>query len=277
MKRKQIAGMNQNYRQYSYRYFLESMQLAGYESVELWLGAPHIWVDSRGWNQAKTIARETCRAGLEIVSVTTPSGGAFQYQYGAQEPFHRKRSIAYFQNGVRMTAEVGAPLMTVNSGWGYWTDEEDQAFEISAEILGAVCRTAEQEGITIALESLTKKESLIGYRIDQIQRLVKAVNSPVLKLMVDLDAVWYSGEPAQMWFDRFGKDLVHCHFQDGDRTLPSDGHYVWGGGEFCLEREIGCLERNGYKGILTQEICNSPDPRADEIRNMQVLESFLED
>ena len=275
MKRKQIAGMNQNYRQYSYRYFLESMQLAGYESVELWLGAPHVWVDSRGWNQAKTIARETCRAGLEIVSVTTPSGGAFQY--GAQEPFHRKRSIAYFQNGVRMTAEVGAPLMTVNSGWGYWTDEEDQAFEKSAEILGAVCRTAEQEGITIALESLTKKESLIGYRIDQIQRLVKAVNSPVLKLMVDLDAVWYSGEPAQMWFDRFGKDLVHCHFQDEDRTLPSDGHYVWGGGEFCLEREIGCLERNGYKGILTQEICNSPDPRADEIRNMQVLESFLED
>ena len=223
MKRKQIAGMNQNYRQYSYRYFLESMQLAGYESVELWLGAPHIWVDSRGWNQAKTIARETCRAGLEIVSVTTPSGGAFQYQYGAQEPFHRKRSIAYFQNGVRMTAEVGAPLMTVNSGWGYWTDEEDQAFEKSAEILGAVCRTAEQEGITIALESLTKKESLIGYRIDQIQRLVKAVNSPVLKLMVDLDAVWYSGEPAQMWFDRFVRIWYTATFRTEIGLCPQTG------------------------------------------------------
>lgn len=277
MKRKQIAGMNQNYRQYSYEYFLESMQIAGYESVELWLGAPHVWVDSKGWNQAKEIAGKTRKAGLEIVSVTTPSGGAFQYQYSAQESFHRKRSIAYFQNGVRMTAEVGAPVMTVNSGWGYWTDEEGQAFEKSVEILGAVCRTAEQEGITIALESLTRKESLIGYRIDQIYCLVKAVNSPALKVMVDLDAIWYSGEPAQMWFDRFGEDLVHYHFQDGDRTLPSDGHYVWGSGEFPLEKEIQCLERNGYKGILTQEICNSADPRADEIRNMQVLESFLED
>lgn len=277
MKRKQIAGMNQNYRQYSYRYFLESMQLAGYQSVELWLGAPHIWVDSRGWNHAGEIARETRRAGLEIVSVTTPSGGAFQYQYAAQEPFHRRRSIAYFQNGVHMTAELGASIMTVNSGWGYWNDCEEDAFEKSAEILGAVCRAAEQDGITIALESLTQKESLIGYRIGQIERLVKAVGSPALKLMVDLDASWCSGEPAQLWFDRFGKDLVHYHFQDGDLTQPSDGHYIWGSGEFGLEKEVMCLERNGYTGILTQEICASADPRADEIRNMQVLEAFLED
>lgn len=277
MKRKQIAGMNQNYRQYSYQYFLESMQMAGYESVELWLGAPHVWVDSKGWNQAKTIAKETRRAGLEIVSVTTPSGGAFQYQYAAQESFHRKRSIEYFQNGVHMTAELAAPIMTVNSGWGYWTDEETDAFARSVEILGAVCRTAEQDGVTIALESLTQKESLIGYRIDQIEKLVSAINSPALKVMVDLDATWYSGETAQQWFDRFGENLIHYHFQDGDRMLPSDGHYIWGNGEFCLEEEIRCLERNGYSGILTQEICNSLDPRADEIRNMQVLEGFLED
>ncbi len=277
MRRRQIAGMNQNYRQYSYRYFLESMNLAGYQSVELWLGAPHVWVDSGGWNQAREIARETRRAGLEIVSVTTPSGGAFQYQYAAQEPFQRKRSIAYFQNGVHMTAELGAPVMTVNSGWGYWTDREEEAFAKSVEILGAVCRAAEEDGVTIALESLTKKESLIGCRIDQVERLVRTVGSPALKVMVDLDACWYSGETAQQWFDRFGEDLVHYHFQDGDRTRPSDGHYIWGSGEFCLEKEVMCLEQNGYAGILTQEICGSTDPRADEIRNMQVLEAFLED
>jgi len=277
VKRKQIAGMNQNYRQYSYGYFLESMGLAGYESVELWLGAPHVWVDSKGWNHAGAIGRETRQAGLEIVSVTTPSGGAFQYQYAAQEPFHRKRSIAYFQNGVHMAAELGAPIMTVNSGWGYWTDKEGDAFEKSVEILGAVCRTAVEDGITIALESLTQKESLIGCRLEQVERLVKAVGSPALKLMVDLDASWYSGEPAQQWFDRFGTDLVHYHFQDGDRTVPSDGHYIWGSGEFCLEKEVQVLEKNGYTGILTQEICQSADPRADDIRNMQVLERFLED
>ena len=277
MKRGQIAGMNQNYRQYSYGYFLESMRVAGYESIELWLGAPHIWVDSRYWESVQKIKRDTEAAGLRIVSVTTPSGGAFQYQYSAQEKFHEKKSIAYFQNGVRVTAELQAPIMTVNSGWGYWTDRESDAFKRTVEILGAVCQTAEREGVLIALESLTQKESRIGYRIDQIEGLVKAINSPALKLMVDLDAVRYCGEDAQMWFERFGKDLIHYHFQDGDVTNPSDGHYIWGNGEFCLEEEISFLNKNHYTGILTQEICGSDDPRADEIRNMQVLEPFLED
>ncbi len=167
--------------------------------------------------------------------------------------------------------------MTVNSGWGYWTDSEEDAMKKSVEILSEVCQTAEKEHVIIALESLTEKESLIGYRIDQIEKLVKEIDSPSLKLMVDLDACWYSRETAQLWFDRFGKNLVHYHFQDGDKTCPSDGHYIWGNGEFCLEEEIECLQENNYNGILTQEICASSDPRADEIRNMQVLEAFLED
>lgn len=269
--------MNQNYRQYSYDYFLESMRLAGYQSVELWLGAPHIWIDSRGWDQAKEIAKRTRRAGLEIVSVTTPSGGAFQYQYAAQEMFHRERSIAYFQNGVHMAAELGAPIMTVNSGWGYWTDREEDAVKRSVDILGAVCHAAERDGVTIALESLTKKESLIGSRIDQIEYLVKEIESPALKVMVDLTASWHAGEPAQMWFDRFGEKLVHYHFQDGDFLESSDGHYIWGNGEYCLEDELSCLRRNHYTGILTQEIYGSTDPRSDDIHNMRILEAFLED
>lgn len=277
MRRKQIAGMNQNYRQYSYSYFLDSMNMAEYESVELWLGAPHVWVDSQGYYETKKIREQTQEAGLEIVSVTTPSGGAFQYQYAAQEKMHRERSIAYFQNGVRMTAELGARIMTVNSGWGYWNDAVETATARSVEILGEVCKTAEKEGILIALESLTKDESLIGYTIDQVQWLIKMVDSPVLKAMVDLDATWYSKESAELWFQRFGNDLVHFHFQDGDIETPSAGHYVWGEGDFCLDDEVDILNKHNYSGILTQEICGSDDPRQADVFNMQSLSKYLED
>ncbi len=276
LRRKQIAGMNQNYRQFTYSYFLDSMRLAGYESVELWLGAPHVWVDSRGYHAAKQILEQTRQAGLNIVSVTTPSGGAFQYQYASQEKMHMERSIGYFINGVHMTAELGSRLMSVNSGWGYWNESEETASERTVEILGRVCREAEKEGITIAIESLTKDESLIGYRIEQIEDLMRRIDSPALKAMVDLDATWYSRESAQLWFDRFGKDLVHYHFQDGDITHPSAGHYVWGQGEFCLEDEVKILEDNNYSGILTQEICGSDDPRQADIQNMKMLSKYLE-
>lgn len=277
MNRKQIAGMNQNYRQYSYAYFLDSMRMAGYESVELWLGAPHIWVDSRRYEIAKKILRETKAAGLKIVSVTAPGGGAFQYQYASQEDFHRRRSIAYFINGIRMAAELEAPIMTANCGWGYWNEPEEIAFERTVETLGCVCEEARKEGIVVALESLTKDETHNGFSIDQIEQVFKAVNSQALRLMVDLSAIAYSGETSQKWFDRFGELLIHYHFQDGDLSVPSAGHYAWGNGEFPLEQEIECLVRNNYSGVLTQEICGSADPRNDDIRNMQVLSGFFDE
>lgn len=277
IKRKQIAGMNQNYRQYSYDYFLESQAMAGYQSVELWLGAPHFWVDSCSWSDCKTIRQKTNAVGLAIVAATTPSGGAFQYQYGAQESFHRERSIDYFSNGVRLTAELGAKIMTINSGWGYWNDKFDTAFARSAEIINAVAEVAQTEGVMLALESLTGDETRTGYTIDQIKSLVAVVDSPSLYLMVDIVATGYSKEKSQQWFDAFGEKVIHYHFQDGDVTNPSAEHYVWGDGEFKLEEEMKCLLHNDYRGYLTQEICGSSDPRKDDIRNMRVLSRFLED
>ena len=277
IKRTQIAGMNQNYRQYSYEYFLESQIAAGYKSVELWLGAPHFWLDTQSWSDTKEILRKTKAAGLNIVSATSPSGGAFQYQYAAQEPFHRKRSIDYFCNGVRAAAGLGAKIMTINSGWGYWNDKDDAALARSAEIIGAVAETAQSEGIMLALESLTGDESRIGFTIEQIKHLVELVNSPAVYLMVDISAIKYSGEESQQWFDAFGDRLIHFHFQDGDISPPSAGHYAWGDGEFRLEEEIECLIRNNYSGYLTQEICGSSDPRSDDIRNMRMLSKFLQD
>lgn len=277
MKLKQIAGMNQNYRQYTYDYFLESMKIAGYQSIELWLGAPHIWVDSQDYHCAKEILKQTNRAGLEIVSVTTPSGGAFQYQYGAQESLHMKKSIAYFKNGVRMTAELNARIMTANSGWGYWNEDAKQSMQRTIEILGNVCKEAEKLDVLIALESLTKNESLSGYTINQVDQIVKEVGSKNLKVMIDLDAIRFARETSTQWFERFGKELIHYHFQDGDYTIPSEGHYVWGDGEFYLEKELEIIKKYHFEGILTQEICGSMDPRLDDIRNMRVLQKMVDE
>lgn len=275
LQRWQIAGMNQNYKKHTFDYFIESMQLAGFETVELWLGAPHFWLDSKKFLDCSN-AKEKCRrAGLKIVSTTTPSGGAFQYQYAAQEPFHHRRSLEYFKNGVRFSAELGARIMTVNSGWGYWDDDYETAFRRSCDMLGEVAETAEKEGIVLALESLTPEESLVGYTVDQIERIIRTVNHPALKAMIDSGAIGYVRESPQQWFDTFGKDMIHYHFQDGDRRISTPGHYAWGKGEFPLEEEIACMERNDYHGYLTQEICGSADPRADDILTMKTLSRFF--
>ena len=51
LKKEQVTGMNQMYRFYSFEYFLQCMEEIGVESLELWMGAPHFWVDTIGYFQ----------------------------------------------------------------------------------------------------------------------------------------------------------------------------------------------------------------------------------
>ena len=47
VKREQIAGMNIHYLNYSLDYFLDAQQRIGFKTIELWCGAPHVWLEDR--------------------------------------------------------------------------------------------------------------------------------------------------------------------------------------------------------------------------------------
>ena len=44
--REQVAGMNIHYMRYSLEYFLEAQERAGFKTIELWGGIPHVFMDS---------------------------------------------------------------------------------------------------------------------------------------------------------------------------------------------------------------------------------------
>lgn len=44
LRKEQIAGMNCHYYNYSLDYFMDSMEMCGYETVALWGGAPHFYL-----------------------------------------------------------------------------------------------------------------------------------------------------------------------------------------------------------------------------------------
>ena len=47
--------------------------------------------------------------------------------YKRQE--HIRRSFGYFSNGIRLAAELGCEYMEVNSGWGYWNEDKEEAWK----------------------------------------------------------------------------------------------------------------------------------------------------
>ncbi len=274
---KQAAAMNQHYRNWSLPRFLETQRELGFENLELWLGPPHFYMDRLKYEDCKPVRALVRDYGMEIVSVTS-SSFAWQYQYAVpnREAFHAARD--YFKNGIRVAAELGASVMTVNSGWGDWQEPEADGFLRSADMLGDLAGFAAENNVTLVLESLTSLETRIGDTLGKTKRLWETVHHPNLEIMADTVAIGYQNETLEDWFRAFGEHLIHMHFIAMDPSGGSDDLLLWGDGGFPLEQMIKTLERWDYRGYLVQEIAADryrEDPMKADRRGCSILYNML--
>lgn len=271
--REQIAGMNIHYLNYSLDFFLDAQQRLGFKSLELWCGAPHVWIDHMSYYDTKEIRKKIESRGLKV-QVVTPENCLYPYQVAAKEPDHVKRSMDYFKNGICFAEELGCSMMEINSGWGYKNEDPQEAWKRSAYMLSSLAEEAGKHGVTLVLESLRPEESQIVTNLCQTQKMIGEVNSRYLKPMADLCAVSVAGESLEDWFKTFGDDLKHIHFVDGDPY----GHLVWGDGTHHLGKEISILNQYHYNGYLGQEITDGRyynDPVAADFRNIKNFERYI--
>jgi fructoselysine 3-epimerase len=270
---RQVAGMNIHYLYYSLDYFLDAQQQVGMQNIELWGGAPHFWLDHLSYSDCSAVCRKAQQRGLQIVAFT-PENCVYQYQLAAPESEAYAKSFAYFENGIHAAADLGCRVMCVNSGWGYWNEAREEAWKRSREMLHRLAASAEQHGVTLAIETLRPEESQLVVTLADARRMFSEVNHPHLKIMIDTTAMGVAGETIQGWFDAFGENIIHMHFVDGNPY----GHLVWGDGAHSLPDMVATLSRNCYTGYLGQEITDSRyfrDPLSADRRNMQNLEKYF--
>lgn len=273
LRRDQVAGMNIHYLNYSLDYFLDAQERLGFETIELWCGVPHVWLDHMQYYQTKEIKEKIKNHHLKVCCLT-PENCLYPYQVGAKEKEHRDRSFKYFSGGIHLAAELGAPLMEINSGWGYLNEPVEESWKRSASMLSDLAEEASKCGITLVMESLRPDESRIVTNLEQTKRMISEVNSKALKPMADLCAVSVAGETLKDWFKAFGDDLKHMHFIDGDPY----GHLIWGDGNHHLGKLIEVMNKYGYQGYLGQEITDGKyyaDPAAADRRNMKNFERYF--
>lgn len=272
LRKEQIAGMNCHYYNYSLDYFMDSMEMCGYETVALWGGAPHFYLDYLTYSNCREIRRKASRHGLKI-GCFTASSGTYGYQMGMQPVSQRERVYQYYVNGIKAAAELGAGMMSMNSGWGYGNEDRQEAWKRSKDMIVRLCQAAEKEGIVLTMESLRRAESQLAYDLENTKKLFEEVNHPALKLMIDTTAMGVAGETPRQWFEAFGKDIVNTHFIDGNPY----GHLVWGDGTSDLESWLEILKEYHYEGILGLEITARryyEDPMAADRRNIDALLKF---
>lgn len=275
IKREQLVAMNQHYKRFSLDYFLDCQQKVGFKNIELWCGASHFFVDANGYENIEPLKKKLKERNLNVVSVTTPSM-AYQYQYASQEKELLEKSFQYFSNGIKVASELEADRIVVNSGWGYQNEDFEEMWKRCRENLYRTCEFAAKYGVICVMESLRDDETNIVYNLSSAKRMYDEINHPNLKMMVDSIATGAAGESLEQWFDTFGKDLIHMHFLDGDPYL----HNVWGDGNTSLEKQLETMNQYGFTGYLVQEVADEKyfsDPFKADIKNMRVLERFIED
>lgn len=275
IKRQQIAGMNIHYLFYSLDYFFASQERAGIRTVELWGGAPHFYMDPMVYADCQVVKQKAADHHLTI-GAFTPESIIYPYNIAAPDPEQFRKSKLYFSNAIKATAELGAKLMTINSGYGYLNEPKEEAWKRSAEMLGYLANIAEQEGITIALETLRPEESKIVTTIEDAKKMYEEIHSPAFKLMVDTVGMSVAGETLEQWFQTFGQDIVHLHFVD----CKPYGHLAWGDGNLKLNELIKTLNDHHYHGLLGQEITEMAyyeNPAETDLKCMEVLWPFIVD
>lgn len=271
IKRKQIAGMNLMYKWYSFDYFLDSMVELGFESISLWGGPPHFDCDYLGYQDCIRIGSQVRSRGLSIEGFLV-TGSNYRYQIATEEKEQREHVFQYFRNGILACEELGSPCMSVNSGWGYYSHDREEAFKRSRDMLARLCREAKEHHVLITMESLKSCETNLAVTLEDAKRMEKEVDSPAFRLMADTGAIAYNGERLEDWFGCFGDRIASIHFVDGM-------HLAWGEGKSPLDDMMMSLVRHRYQGCLALETSGGKyfsNPREADRKAMTILNRFIE-
>ena len=273
VEREQLCYLSYHYLNYFIDFFLDTMEMLQVPYVELVAGHPGVWIDQNGFADVNKLRKKLAERGLKA-KVFTPDNCSFLYQIAAPKKEQFELSFRYFKNGMRMASELGCSYMEVNSGWGYWNEDIEESQKRCVDMFQRLSKVGDEFGVTMVLESLRKQETRHGETLEKTKQIYDEVDSERLKIMLDLTAISVAGETIQQWFDTFGNNIVHSHFQD--RTPM--GHLIWGDGNADLEEDLLTLKKNNYHGLLSAEITDSryfKDPRYFDTLNIRKLEQYI--
>ena len=249
-----VAPMSEAYLFFTFEHFLDSTVREGLRVVDVYGGAPHIWLDGWDAQKAAKLRGEIDGRGLTVCSYT-PEQVMYPENIAAADDELREASVRYFLAQLEVAEQLGAPQMLVCSGWGYLDEPVQAAWDRSRSSMLRIDQRAQEMGIRLAYEPLQPKETNLVYNLPTAIRMLGELDSPNIGICVDTVAMAVAGETLDQWFDAFGA-LQHLHLNDGETHGHLSGHLTWGDGSLPLADYVAELRRREYEGYITLEPLN---------------------
>lgn len=272
----QFAVMSVQYLQYSFEYYLNSMQQCGIKHVDLWGGIPHYCrldypFSADALKKIDSICEKMKKKDLDVV-VYTPETLSYPYSFTDPDEEVRKRTIDYFSMAMDDAKRFGTDKVFLNSGCGLRDLPREESWKRLIDTYQKIAVIAEEKGIKLVLEQLQPYESNLIITLDDIKRALEEVGSNSLFVCVDVVAMAVAGETLKDYFETLGTERIQLiHFAD-------TCHYILGDGELPLKEYLQVMEEYDYKGVVDLEINDSiywENPHASIVRSVEWLKKVL--
>ncbi|MEO6244022.1 MAG: sugar phosphate isomerase/epimerase [Opitutaceae bacterium] len=170
------------------------------------------------------------RAGIAIGSVCAAMGPGRDFR---GTPEDQKTAMDYCTALIDQAAELGCPRLIgpVYSVVGKADAVEPAQRKVEWALVVAnlknLARHAEARGVTICIEPLNRFETDFLNTCDQGLKLIKAINSPAVKLHLDTFHMNIEEKDQAAAIRKAGKLLGHFHACGSDRGTPGGDHIAW--------------------------------------------------
>jgi sugar phosphate isomerase/epimerase len=220
--------------------------------------------------QRAEVRRQAEDAGLEVIGLHWLLAHTEGYYLTSPDEAVRRRTAEYLGELARLCRDLGGTIMVLGSpkqrNLAPLGISHEEGVRNAADCLRRVVGTLKETGITLAIEPLGPEEGDFLNRTPQGIELAKLVDSPSVKLHLDVKAM--SSEPVPIVDTiRASRDwFVHFHANDPNRRGP-------GMGKVDFAPIFQTLREVGYNGWVSVEVFDySPGVEtlaSESIRNMR--------
>lgn len=256
------------YIRYPFEYFLDTAVRLGYQNIELWAAAPHLYPDSLNTGKRHQIKQELINRGLNVYCLT-PEMVVYPFNLSSENEDLRNLSLRYFKSILELAADLEAPAMMIAAGCGYFNQAVDEARKRGQEGVYKVAEYAKTLGIRLFFETLTPLSSNLVNSPQQLADILSGLPDNVGG-MADFGQIAFMKQNLEDYFTFLGSKLWHIHVQDSGEAI----HMALGEGRLSVDKYIERIEASGYTGMYSLEINDiryRKDPALADEKSVQWL------
>ncbi|MCZ6679803.1 MAG: sugar phosphate isomerase/epimerase [Candidatus Poribacteria bacterium] len=184
----------------------------------------------------------------------------------------REKTRDYFFALIECCADLGGKVMVIGSPNERNVLEPltyDQAWGYARETFTACAELAQEKGVVLCMEPLTREITDFINTPAEAVRMVEAVDNPNFRIILDVTATAGEGLDMPAQIREYAEHVAHFHSNDDNGYLPGSGNVDY-------PPIIEALNEINYTGYLSTEVFNfEPDAETIARRSIEFLKPLI--